>query len=138
MQRTFDKVSKLSPRPVGVAVRGQPLKHSFSSKVVNERPFFRRKMAANYRQVLSHRSMGKKLSNQCIPIPRAFCKEQNPGREPIDAMDDKGSLSLRFQFCGKKRQGGRCIRAFYRNSQKSGRFIDGNNRIVFVEDSQLP
>jgi len=82
--------------------------------------------------------MAEKLSNECVSIRLGFCKEQNPGRETIDAMYDKGSLSLRFQFCGKKRQGGRCIGAFHRHSQKSGRFIEGHDRIVFVEDGKLP
>ena len=137
-KRALDGVPEFSPGRFGVAVRGQPLKHSFSSKVVNERPFFGGQMPANYCQILSHRSMAEKLSNECVSIRFGFCKEQSPGRETIDAMYDKGSLSLRFQFCGKKRQGRRCIGAFHRHSQKSGRFIQGHDRIVFVEDDKFP
>ena len=96
------------------------MKHSFSSKVVNERPFFDAEISANDCEILPHRTMAEKLSNECVSIRLGFCKEQNPGRETIDAMYDKGSLSLRFQFCEKKRQGGRCIGAFHRHSQKSG------------------
>jgi hypothetical protein len=105
---------------------------------VNECPFFGAEIPANYCEILSHRSMAEKLSNECVSIRLGFCKEQNPGRETIDAMYDEGSLSLRFQFCGKKRQGGHCIEAFHRHSQKSGGFVKGHDRIVFEEDGKLP
>ena len=123
---------------MGVALGGQPLKHSFPSKVVNERPFFGAEMSANYREILPYRSMAEKLSNECVSIRLGFCKEQNPGRKTIDAMYDKGPLSLRFQLCGKKRQCGRSIGAFHRHSRKSGRFIEGHDGIVFVKHDKLP
>jgi hypothetical protein len=66
---------------------------------VNERPFFGSEMPANYREILPHWSMAEKLSNESISIRLGFCKEQNPGRKAIDAMYDKGSLSIQFQFC---------------------------------------
>jgi len=69
---------------------------------MNERPFAARELAANYRKVLPHRSMAKKLSDQGLSIHLRFCKEQNPGRKTIDAMYDKRSLSLRLQFGIKK------------------------------------
>ncbi|HMH07842.1 MAG TPA: hypothetical protein VK579_14270 [Terriglobales bacterium] len=105
---------------------------------MNQRPFFEAEMAANYCEILSHRAMREKLSNECVSIRPGFCKEQNSRRETIDAMYDKGSLSVRFQSCGKKRQGGRCIGALHRHSQKPGRFIDDHDCIVFVEDGKLP
>jgi hypothetical protein len=104
---------------------------------VNERPFFGADMPANYREILPHRSMAEKLSDECVSIRLGFCKEQNPGRKTIDAMYDKCSLSLRFQFCGKKRQGGRSIGALHRHSRKSGGFVDGHDGIVFVKRDKV-
>jgi len=104
---------------------------------VNERPFFDAEMSANYCEILPHRSVAKKLSNECVSIRLGFCKEQHPGRKTIDAMYDKGSLSPRLQFCRKQRPCGRCIGAFHRHRWKSGRFIEGHNSIVFVERNKL-
>jgi hypothetical protein len=53
-------------------------------------------------------------------------------------MYDKGSLSLQFKFCGKKRQSGRSIRAFDRHGRKSGRFSEDHHGIVFVKHEKLP
>jgi hypothetical protein len=77
------------------------LEHSFSSKVVNKRPFFDAEMSTNHREILPHRTVFEKLSNECVSIPFGFRKEHNPGSKTIDAMHDEGSLSLRFQFCRK-------------------------------------
>ena len=81
--------------------------------------------------------MAEKLSNQCVSIRLGLGKEQNPGRKTVDAMDDKGSLSLPSQFRGKKRQGGRSIGALHRHGRKSGRFVNGHDGIVFVKYDQL-
>ncbi len=105
---------------------------------MNERPFFDAEMSANDCEILPHRTMAEKLSNECVSIPFGFCKEQNPGGETIDAMYDKGSLSPRLQFCRKQRPCGRCIGAFHRHRRKSGRFIEGHDGIVFVEHDKLP
>jgi hypothetical protein len=64
------------------------------AKVVNERPFFYGEMSANYCEILPHRSVAEKLSNERVSIRAGFCKEQDPGRVTIDAMYDKGPLSL--------------------------------------------
>ena len=63
---------------------------------MNESPLFGAEMPANYGEILPHRSMAEKLSNECVSIRLGFCKEQDPGRETIDAMYDKGSLPPRF------------------------------------------
>lgn len=136
-KRPLDRILEFSTGRPRVTRCGQLLKHSFSSKVVNQRPFFRTEMPTNYCKILPYRSMTKKLSNECISIGLGFCKEQNPGREAIYAMDNKSPLSLRFQFCGKKRQGGRCIGAFDRHSQKAGGFIERQDGIIFVEDGMF-
>ena len=81
--------------------------------------------------------MAEKLLNECISIRLSFRKEQNPRRETIDAMYDKGSLSLHYKFCGKQRQSGRGIRTGNRHGRKSGRFIEDHNGIVFVKHRQL-
>jgi hypothetical protein len=105
---------------------------------VNERPFFGVDMPANHREILPHRSMAEKLSNECVSILLGFCKKQNPGRKTIDAMYDKRPLSLRLQFCGQKGEGGRSIGALHRHSRKPGGFVDGHDGIVFVKHDKLP
>ncbi len=65
---------------------------------MNERPLFDTEMPADNCEILPHRSVGEKLPNESPTIPLGFRKEENPGSEPIDAMHDKGPLSLRFQF----------------------------------------
>ena len=93
-------------------------------------------MPAHYGQILPHRKMAEKLLHECVSIRPGFCKEQSPGRETIDAMHNESSLSPRFQFCGKKRQRGWLIGAGDRYSQKSGRFIEDHDGVVFVEDGK--
>lgn len=102
-KRAFEGIPKLSASRCRVALRGQPLEHSFSPKVVNQRSFFSAEMPANNGEILPQRSMSEKLPNQRVSILLGFCKEENPRRETINAMYNKGPLSLRFQFCGKKR-----------------------------------
>ena len=137
-ERAFDPISKLRTSRCGVALRAQRLKHSFTSKVVNERPFLGAGTPANNREILPDGSMGEKLSNQCIAIRLGFRKEQNPGRKTIDAMHHQSSLSLQLEFCGEKRQSGRSIGALDRHSRKSGRLIEDHHGIVFVKHEKLP
>ena len=137
-ERAFDPISKFRTSRFGVALRAQRLKHSFTSKIVNERPFLGAGTPANNREILPDGSMGEKLSNEWIAIRRSFRKEQNPGRKTIDAMHHQGSLSLQFEFCGEKRPGGWSIGALDRHSRKSGRFIEDHHGIVFVKHEKLP
>ena len=102
-ERAFDPIAKFRTSRLGIALRAQRLKHSFTSKVVNERPFLGAETPANYREILPHGSMAEKLSNECIAIRLGFRKEQNPGRKTIDAMYDKGSLSFQSKSRGEKR-----------------------------------
>ena len=137
-ERAFDGISKFRTSRFGVALGAQLLKHSFTSKVVNERPFLGAGTPANDREILPDGSMGEKLSNECIAIRPGFRKQQNPGRKTIDAMHDQGSLSLQLEFCGEKRPSGRSIGALDRHSRKSGRFIEDHYGIVFVKHEKLP
>ena len=102
-----------------------------------ELPFLCAEAPADHREVLPDWSMGEKLSNERIPTRFSFRKEQNPGRKAIDAMYDKGALSLQFQLRGKKGPGGRSIGALNRHSRKSGRFIEDHHGIVFVKHDKL-
>ena len=101
-EEAFDGISKFGTSRSRIALPAQLLKHSFSSKVVNERPFLDVEMAANYRKILPHRSVAEKLSNQRISIRLGLRKQQNPGRKTIDAMHDQGSLSLRFEVAARR------------------------------------
>lgn len=56
-KRALDGIPKFSTSRSRVALSGQPLKLSISSKVVNERPFLRIEMPSDYRKILPHRSM---------------------------------------------------------------------------------
>jgi len=137
-KRALDGISKLGTSRFGVALRAQYLERSFTSKVVNERPFLGGETPANHREILPDWSMAEKLSNECISIRFGFRKEQNSGRKTIDAMYDEGPLSLQFQFRGKQRQSGRSIGACNRHRQKPGRFIEDHHGIVFVKHEKLP
>jgi hypothetical protein len=135
-KRAFHGIAKFRASRLGAALRGQSLKHSFPSQVVNQRPFLGAGLPANHREILPHRSMGEKLADQRVSIRLGLGKEQNPGRKPVDAMDDENSLSLPSPFGGKERKSGRSIGAWHRHSRKSGRLIDGHNGIVFVKYDQ--
>ena len=137
-ERAFDGISKFRASRFGVALGAQRLKHPFTSKVVNERPFLGAGTTANNREILPDGSMGEKLPDECIAIRRSFRKEQNPGRKTIDAMHDQGSLSLQFEFCGEKRPGGWSIGALDRHSRKPGRFVEDHHGLVFVQHGDLP
>ncbi|MGB7719091.1 MAG: hypothetical protein WBL65_04275 [Bryobacteraceae bacterium] len=137
-ERAFDAISKFRASRFGVALRAQRLKHSFTSKVVNERPFLGAGTPANNREILPDGSMGEKLPDECIAIRFSFRKEQNPGRKTIDAMHHQSSLSLQFEFCGEKRPSGWGIGALDRHSRKSGRLIEDHHGIVFVKHEKLP
>ena len=105
--------------------------------MVNESPFLGAETPPKYRQILPHWSMVKKLSNEFVSIWLGFRKEQYPGRETVDAMYDKGALSLQPKSSGKQRQSGRSIGAFNRHSGKPGRFIEDYHGIVFVKHKKL-
>jgi hypothetical protein len=134
----FDEILKFGTSDLRAAPGGQPLKHSFSPKVVNERAFFVAEMSANHCEVLPHRTMAEKLFNEFIPIPFGFREEQNPGGKTIDAMYDKCPLSPQFQFCRKQRPCGWGLRAFDGHRRKSSGFIESHDGVVFVEPDKVP
>jgi hypothetical protein len=48
------------------------------------------------------------------------------------------SLSARLEVLQQERQRRRRVGLWGRHRQQSGWFIDGNNRVVFVQDGKLP
>ena len=60
-------------------------------------------LSANYGEVLSHWSVRKELLDENFPIAFSFRKEQQSGRETIDAVDDKHALSFWFESGGNQR-----------------------------------
>jgi len=104
---------------------------------MNECPFVQGQMTANRCEIFPHRRVSDKLLNKCFSIWPGFCKQQNPRRETIDAMYDKGPLPLRFQFCRKKREGRWKIGVVRRHRQHFGRLIEDYNGIVLVKDAKL-
>jgi len=129
----FDEIPKFGTSRLGGARCGQPLKHSLSPEVVNQRPFFDAEMTANNCEIGPNRSVAEKLLNQCVPIRLGFCKEHDPGRKTIDAMYNKRSLSTPTEFGRKQRPCGRRIGALHRHSRQPGRFVKGHHGIVLVE-----
>ena len=129
----FGGVAKFGASRLRVALGGQLLKHAFLPKIVNEHAFLDGEMPANDGQILPHRSVEAKLLHERVAIGRSFCEEQDAGCVTIDAMHDKGALSLRFQFRGKKRLGGWGIGVIGGHREQFGRFIQGDDGIVFVE-----
>jgi hypothetical protein len=104
---------------------------------VNERPFLGAEMPPKDREILPYWGMAEKLSNELISIRLSFRKEQNPGREAVDAMYNKGALSLPPKSCGKQRPSGRSSGASNRHSRKPGRFIEDYHGIVFVKHAKV-
>ncbi len=137
-KRPFDGVAKFGASRSGVVPGAQPLRHSFTPEVVYERSFAGGETPANHREILPNWSMGEKLPDERIAIRFGLRKEQHAGREPVDAMDHKGPLSLPFQFRGKKRPGGRSIGAPDGHCRQSGGLVEGHQPIVFVKHDKLP
>lgn len=137
-KNTVDAVSKFGANRLGISRRPQLLKHSFASKIVNQCPCFSAETAAQYRKIPPHGSVREKLSHERISIPISLRKQQNPGGKTIDAMHDQGSLFLQLQCCDKQRQSRLSIRALDRHSEKSGRFVESDHGVVFIEDGELP
>src|SRR5271154_4746404 len=81
--------------------------------------------------------MVEKLSHQGISVEPCLCKQQSSGCKTIDAMNDPCPLFIRFEACGKYRQGRWNTGALNRHRQKSGRFIEHNHGVVFVEDGNF-
>ena len=130
--------SEVQHEPIVDRFLWSPFETFLLAERVNECPFFKAEMTANYREILPHWSVAEKLLNECFSIRPGFCKEQNPGRVTVDAMYDKGSLPLRFQLGRKKRLGGWGIGVIRGHGEQLGWFIQGDDGIVFIELDQLP
>jgi len=75
-QTPFDAIPKFSTSCLRVVPAAQLLEHSLSSKVMNQCPFFilSAGMSPNDSQILPHRTVVEKLSNQGVAIPFCFCE----------------------------------------------------------------
>lgn len=135
-QRTFHGIAEFGTGRLRIALSGQLLKHSLLPKVVNERPFFGVEVPANDCEILPHRCMAQKLSDQGIAVRSRLGKEQYPGRVTIDAVHHKGPLSSHSQFSGENGKSGRSSKVLGRHRQQFGRFIESHDGIVFVKDDK--
>lgn len=97
----FDGITKFRASCSGIFLGAQFLKHILTPQVVNELVLPGGEMPAHDGEILAHGSMREKLLYERIAIPFGFRKEQNTGRETVDAMHDVGALSSGFQFRGK-------------------------------------
>src|SRR5260370_2001735 len=113
-ENPFDGVSKFGANRLGVSRRPQLLKHSFASKIVNQRSCFSAETAAQYRKIPPHGSMREKLSHEHISIPISLRKQQNSGGETIHALHDQGSPFLQLHPCYTHRQTRLIILALHR------------------------
>lgn len=132
LKAMFHGIAQLSPIRFRIPFGGYPLKHSFLPKIMNECPLVEAEMTANCREILSHRGVSDKLLNECFSIWPGFCKQQNPRREPIDAVYDIGPLPLRFQFFRKERKRGRKVGGVGGHRQHFGGLVEDHNGIVLV------
>ena len=138
LKRALDGIPKFRTSRLGITFRAQSLKHSFPPKVVNQRPFPNADPPPNNGEILPHRSVAQKLSNQCVPVRLRFCKQKHARCITVDPMHHQRPLSSPCQRGGKKREGGRSIRALHRHGRESSRLVDGHHRIVFVQHDELP
>jgi len=84
-KKAFDGISKFATSRVGVSRRAQPLKHSFTSKIVHERPCLNVETAAQHREILPYGSMVEELSHQRISIRTGLRKTAEPQRQNAGA-----------------------------------------------------
>src|SRR5581483_3638404 len=110
------------------------LKHSFSSKIVNKCALSGRKMSANDGEILPDRSMSEELADQCIAVRLRFREKQKPGGKAVNTMHHERSLFSAPQFSRKQRPCGRRVGVWHGNGGKSGRFIEGDHGLVFVNN----
>ncbi len=73
-KKAFDGISKFGTSRLGISRRAQLLIHSFTSKIVHERPYLNTETAAQYREVPPYGSMVEKLPHQRISIRTGLCK----------------------------------------------------------------
>ncbi len=133
----FDVVAKLCTGRFAIARRSEFLKHSFASEMMDECAFGLGQMAADDRQVLAYWSVSEELPHQGVTIALRLREKQDPRGKAVDAMDGEGALAAEFQLGGEQGERRLSVGAFDGNSEEAGRFVDGDNRVVFVQDDQL-
>src|SRR6266404_4093836 len=136
-KKAFDGISKFGASGFRVFHGAQLLKHSFTSKIVDERSSLSGETTAHDRKILPHGSVGEKLLYQRSPVRRSLGKEQSPRSKAIDAMYDQRLLLLQFETGGHKRPCRRSSRTRNRHRQQPWRFVDNDHRIVFVEHAKF-
>ena len=136
-KKPFDRIAKFGSRRFRVARTSQLLEHPFLPKVVNERPIFGLEVPAHDGEILPDRSVFEKLLHQRLAICPGLGKQQDSGGVAIDAMDDKDPLFLFSLAPQKEATGRRRAGVLRRHSQKLGRFVKGNDGIVFVEHGKI-
>jgi hypothetical protein len=67
-KKAFDGISKFGTSRSGVSRRAQLLEHSFTSKIMHERPCLNAETAAQYREIFPYGRMSEKLSHERISI----------------------------------------------------------------------
>ena len=89
----LDGITKFRASCPRIFLGAQFLKHVLPPQVVNELVLPGGEMPAHDSEILAHGSMREKLLHERVAIPFGFRKEQNTGRETVDAMHDVGALS---------------------------------------------
>ncbi len=103
-ERAFDAISKFRASRFGVALRAQRLKHSFTSKVVNERPFLG---AGHPRTTARYCLTGVWARNCRTSVSRSgsvFAKSRTPDVKRSMRCTTKGSLSFSLSFAERRDQ----------------------------------
>lgn len=130
-------VTQLRASRFGIALGGHPLKHPFLPEVMHECPLLDAEMTANNGEILPHGRVLNKLLDEGFSICPRFGKEQNAGREAIDAMHDIRLLPPGFQLCREKRERRRIVRVIGRHRKQFGWLIQDDHGLILVKDAEL-
>src|ERR1700676_3831026 len=136
-KKAFDGIPEFGASGFRVFHGAQLLKHSFSSKIVDERSSLSGETAAHDREILPQGSVGEKLPHQRGAIRRSLGKKQCPRSKAINAMYDQRLLLLQFETCGQQRPRRRSSGTANWHRQQPRRFVDNDHRIVFVEHGKF-
>lgn len=100
----FHGVAKFSAGGFRITRSPQLLKHSLPAEIMDQRSCFRANAAPHHRQILSDRSVRKKLPDQRIPVTISLGEQENPRGKAVNTVHNQRALSLRLEFRNQQRQ----------------------------------
>lgn len=131
------RVSEFSASCPRILRHAHFLEHPFPAKIVHKGTFLRAEMSANNREVLPHGRVSKELADESVTIALRLGKEQDARGKSVDPMHNERTLSLPPECSGHQGQRRHGVGSFDRYGWHSGRFIDRDDRFIFVEDLKV-